>query len=283
MLKSREFLREKSRGRVGGVNRLSPPAPVILGLVPGILSQQGTNLVNKLALLLHKCWLREDSWDKPKNDGCRGRGFSAYSQSGRSMIEMLGVLAIIGVLSVGGIAGYSKAMEMWNINKAVEQYSYIINGLIKPADELKTSGDKNGVMFYEYLTVVEALGLLPPSWSNKHDNIGIHDDLGNYLQFFVRNKNVVIDFYLGGIGFETDSWYKSNSFSPKLCQEIVQNVFYPLHSVVNNVYLVKESYYGDAFCASKKCLSGIKISEINSLCHACENNGKSSCVLVFEM
>ena len=31
--------------------------------------------------------------------------------SGRSMIEMLGVLAIIGVLSVGGIAGYSKAMQ----------------------------------------------------------------------------------------------------------------------------------------------------------------------------
>ena len=29
------------------------------------------------------------------------------SDSGRSMIEMLGVLAIIGVLSVGGIAGYS--------------------------------------------------------------------------------------------------------------------------------------------------------------------------------
>ena len=29
------------------------------------------------------------------------------NESGRSMIEMLGVLAIIGVLSVGGIAGYS--------------------------------------------------------------------------------------------------------------------------------------------------------------------------------
>ena len=28
------------------------------------------------------------------------------SQSGRSMVEMLGVLAIIGVLSIGGIAGY---------------------------------------------------------------------------------------------------------------------------------------------------------------------------------
>lgn len=29
-------------------------------------------------------------------------------EAGRSMIEMLGVLAIVGVLSVGGIAGYSK-------------------------------------------------------------------------------------------------------------------------------------------------------------------------------
>ena len=30
------------------------------------------------------------------------------NENGRSMVEMLGVLAIIGVLSVGGIAGYSR-------------------------------------------------------------------------------------------------------------------------------------------------------------------------------
>ena len=29
------------------------------------------------------------------------------TESGRSMVEMLGVLAIIGVLSIGGIAGYT--------------------------------------------------------------------------------------------------------------------------------------------------------------------------------
>lgn len=39
------------------------------------------------------------------------------NQSGRSMIEMLGVLAIIGVLSVGGIAGYSKAMYKYKLTK----------------------------------------------------------------------------------------------------------------------------------------------------------------------
>jgi len=38
------------------------------------------------------------------------------SQIGRSMIEMLGVLAIIGVLSVGGLAGYSKAMNKAKLN-----------------------------------------------------------------------------------------------------------------------------------------------------------------------
>ncbi len=39
-----------------------------------------------------------------------------YTESGRSMVEMLGVLAIIGVLSVGGIAGYKTAIETIRIN-----------------------------------------------------------------------------------------------------------------------------------------------------------------------
>jgi len=47
------------------------------------------------------------------------------NESGRSMIEMLGVLAIIGVLSVGGIAGYSKAMTKYRINKVIEQVTLI--------------------------------------------------------------------------------------------------------------------------------------------------------------
>ena len=47
------------------------------------------------------------------------------SQSGRSMIEMLGVLAIVGVLSVGGIAGYSKAMDKFKTNKLISQISQI--------------------------------------------------------------------------------------------------------------------------------------------------------------
>lgn len=47
-------------------------------------------------------------------------------QSGRSMVEMLGVLAIIGVLSVGGIAGYSKAMAKFKTSKAMDQISMLV-------------------------------------------------------------------------------------------------------------------------------------------------------------
>ena len=39
------------------------------------------------------------------------------NESGRSMVEMLGVLAIIGVLSVGGIAGYTMAMNKYKANE----------------------------------------------------------------------------------------------------------------------------------------------------------------------
>ena len=51
------------------------------------------------------------------------------NQSGRSMIEMLGVLAIIGVLSVGGIAGYSKAMSKYRINKTIDQVTMLVTNL----------------------------------------------------------------------------------------------------------------------------------------------------------
>ena len=51
---------------------------------------------------------------------------SRNDQSGRSMVEMLGVLAIIGVLSVGGISGYSKAMAKFKLTKAQDQITMLL-------------------------------------------------------------------------------------------------------------------------------------------------------------
>lgn len=41
------------------------------------------------------------------------------NESGRSMVEMLGVLAVIGVLSVGGVMGYRHALNQKRVNDAL--------------------------------------------------------------------------------------------------------------------------------------------------------------------
>ena len=47
------------------------------------------------------------------------------SQKGRSMVEMLGVLAIVGVLSVGGVYGYGVAMKKHKANELLHQASML--------------------------------------------------------------------------------------------------------------------------------------------------------------
>ncbi|MCP4393598.1 MAG: type II secretion system protein [Alphaproteobacteria bacterium] len=81
-------------------------------------------------------------------------------QSGRSMIEMLGVLAIVGVLSVGALTGYSQAMKKYNLNKTEDQINNLIIGIADlyedqksysslDASVLKDSGLLPDEMFYE--------------------------------------------------------------------------------------------------------------------------------------
>ena len=45
---------------------------------------------------------------------------------GRSMVEMLGVIVIIGVLSAGGLAGYSKAMRRHRLNETISEISVMV-------------------------------------------------------------------------------------------------------------------------------------------------------------
>lgn len=72
-----------------------------------------------------------------------GMNKGTMEQTGRSMIEMLGVLAIIGVLSVGGIVGYSKAMERYRVNETINQISHIVQNT---RDLFKTQPNLYGAM-----------------------------------------------------------------------------------------------------------------------------------------
>ena len=58
-----------------------------------------------------------------------GKAMIKVHECGRSMVEILGVLAIIGVLSVGGLAGYSKAMQKNKVNKTEDEIVQIMTNL----------------------------------------------------------------------------------------------------------------------------------------------------------
>ena len=56
-------------------------------------------------------------------------------ECGRSMVEMLGTLAIIGVLSIGGIAGYSYGMDKYRANEALKDVNLRVIDLLTQASQ----------------------------------------------------------------------------------------------------------------------------------------------------
>ena len=286
-----------------GNSTISRLFSVIFWLVPKILLQQVTNQVNKLALLFKRSMLSQDCRNASGNDGCCGRWLSvcyqffkriyhpgssanelslkakddykSVLQLGRSMIEMLGVLAIIGVLSVGGIAGYSKAMEKFKVNKAISEYSLLIFGILEHLDDLRPTACDN-TNFCGLASYYQAANLLPGNWIVT-DDAHISDSNGNMIFTFVRNKRIGFDLYLGAAT-------GSSKFPQKLCKELFTNLFKPLHSSLYHAGIwgnVNGGNYlhGDNICQTDglKCLRDISLSEINSLCESCAD-GEACCI-----
>lgn len=69
------------------------------------------------------------------------------NEFGRSMVEMLGVLAIIGVLSIGGITGYRNAMDRYKANKLIND---IQMGLIEMSAQYKATGSYDYALKTDY-------------------------------------------------------------------------------------------------------------------------------------
>ena len=96
---------------------------------------------------------------------------------GRSMIEMLGVLAIIGVLSVGGIAGYSKAMEMYKLNKWKEDFITFTFNLKTAYINSKSYYDTQKVSL---VNLFKELNIIPQSMYDSYNK----DVFGNTINIY---------------------------------------------------------------------------------------------------
>lgn len=83
------------------------------------------------------------------------------NENGRSMIEMLGVLAIIGVLSVGGIAGYSKAMSKYRTNKMIDQATMLITNIRTMFAQQQSYADLNNARAVNLALVPEEMIVNP--------------------------------------------------------------------------------------------------------------------------
>ena len=80
------------------------------------------------------------------------------AQSGRSMVEMLGTLAIMGVLTIGGVAGYRYAINKSNANTILNTVSMMA---IVASTELTTHGS-----------------LTLPEWKDTNGNLSISGAFG---------------------------------------------------------------------------------------------------------
>ena len=102
-------------------------------------------------------------------------------QCGRSMIEMLGVLAIIGVLSVGGIAGYSKAMTKWKINKAIDEVNTIVSNTKIIFANSKTITAPSGVNFFDPEIIEEDFEFMRNYIMPKETDTGVKNKSGGNM------------------------------------------------------------------------------------------------------
>ena len=114
-------------------------------------------------------------------------------QSGRSMVEMLGVLAIIGVLSVGAIAGYSKAMMKYRLNNFSQGLSQLVQSYATLLPQLQA--DKTTQ--HNFLTLANKLNLIPANM--KYKDGYAYSQFGN-MEFRQTSPNsrFVLAIYLDG-------------------------------------------------------------------------------------
>ena len=209
------------------------------------------------------------------------------NQAGRSMIEMLGVLAIVGVLSVGAIAEFGKAMFRWKAIKCTEEYNLFISEMLVYEKDWIKMKRKQGSGHLFIGPYMEEWGMLPSSWTVSGNRFS--DRLGNRIIPFVRNDldsfsfnwRVDIDFVLS---------QRKGKETAEFCRLVFQNVIIPNCDRIFAIRVAEKQndswnngsgwYMGSQYCGdSRNCIERINAADIESLCNVCSEE-KQACVIL---
>ena len=199
--------------------------------------------------------------------------------TGRSMVEMLGVLAIVGVLSVGAIAGYSKAMMKYKINKFSEAINTLLNNSLSLKDKLPRN--QNGVTYYA--TVLNKLNMLPD---------GIQQESEEYLREKYFNKTIRVSYEAGeNYHWNVILFWIGNSGSEHTL-EACYSILKVAKENAANIWWVRTykhytdgsghpsdnlfDFYGDNYCSgSRQCLRNLNINTLEKACQSCKDGSCS--------
>ena len=193
-----------------------------------------------------------------------------YTQSGRSMVEMLGVLAIIGVLSVGAISGYSKAMFKYKLNKHAEQMNTVINAVARNAHSFGNL--EGGRTIVPYLI---KMGEIPTEMIKSGNTNHIFDIFGQSWMIFTNSENRTIFLATD----ENSSLRTSSDNNLASCQNLLtvakensSNIHYiATISNYNTENSIVKMLRGDSSCdeqSSIKCLKDMNMNDIYDICTA---------------
>jgi len=196
------------------------------------------------------------------------------SQFGRSMVEMLGVLAIIGVLSVGAIAGYQKAMMKYKMNKHKLLLNLLLNNAIIHSSKFSSSNeyvDANGKKWFS--NAFYKAGFAPDGVYTKSNNPNfLYDNFNNQIWLF----------YSPGYSQYGMGYTFTNTLSIKeLCINYIDVIkenssqfqYFYIDQSVDSEKLFSEYLYGDKYCNKNvKCIKDITVSDIYNICELNNNS-----------
>ena len=187
-----------------------------------------------------------------------------YTQAqGRSMVEMLGVMAIIGVLSVGAIAGYSKAMMKYKLNKQSEQLTQILFSLEHYREMLGRDRDNIANNTYVIALLIK-LNAIPLEMIKPDNTDVIYDVFGNKITIRYygsaesqsSNYNIVV-------------YYQPNQY------DVCNNVFELIKANSEKLYTAGVKIQSDGNFASPilnaTTINSINKSDIYDYCALCKS------------
>ena len=222
--------------------------------------------------------------DTPVKPECDTLGKNA--SAGRSMVEMLGVLAIVGVLSVGAISGYSKAMFKYKLNKQAESFNMLLNTAIQLQPDLdrsvKAGGRFNADFFHK-------ANLIPDGMTYKNNHI--YDAMGSYEIMYYSSISYGNPYTAYLIEYDIErSGNSATSRSIEICRNMLtvakENAadleFIQMRSGKNNINgdYDESRIYGNKRCTGNfTCLRNMGVKETDDFCSSC--NSENWCAIMF--